>query len=99
MTLQSAVDTTVAETNSILPLGQWKTIYIVYVSPYGGGEATVLYINGLQSTGYNFKQNAYVSSFLSPSDLTTIGAGFVGKLRRFQIYSPVAYQLDPGNIL
>ena len=99
MTLKSAFKTAIAETASPLSLGKWNMIFVAYVNTHGGFGLTVIYVNGFQTTGYNSKLNEFVSSSLSSSDIITVGAGFIGKLKRLQIYSPSTYQLSSSIIL
>jgi len=82
-----------------LSIGQWNWIYasIIY---YNGIVATSLVsINGAFNvdTSPNVAPS-YPSSVFSNSDQIRIGAGFIGQIRRFQVYSPGAYQLD-GSII
>ena len=72
-------------------------IYASYVYTHGGRGLSIVHINGMPATGYADTGAAYGPTFFSNSDIIYIGPGFTGQLRRLQIFSPAAFELDQGS--
>ncbi len=93
MTLKAEIEGVIQETSKTFNVGEWYWIYAAFFYNEGGLGASALYVNGgLYLTPYTATAQGTLK--LSTSDIVRIGAGFAGKLRRLQVYSPTAYRLN-----
>ena len=75
-------------------------IYVSYTYTYGGYGATNFYIDGSYvgpSLATHTAYGANGNMVFSASDYVQFGAGFLGQLRRLQVYSPAAFRLNPDS--
>ena len=93
MKLKGQMEGANAESSLTLNLGEWYWIYASYIYTVGGVGVSAVYINGGQFLA-PYTSNAQGASKLSNTDLVRFGAGFSGKLRRMQVYSPAALKLN-----
>ena len=97
LTFKHIIQTSSATGAAILTLGRWHTIYISFIYSNGYVGTSLATIDDVYiSSPAIFYPSTYQSSIFTSSDKITIGAGFIGQLKRLQIYSPGVYQLDPG---
>jgi hypothetical protein len=94
MKLKSVVDGTSAEGTKILKLGEWNQVYIAYLLTTGKFSAALVQINGGSVDSFPSKTVTFSSTSFSTNDNILIGVGFIGQLRRFQVYSPAAFELS-----
>ena len=94
MKIKLRLQTEVAEGLSALPVGQWKMIYASFVYNDGVLAAALVSKDLPAADSASFTLSSYGTSAFSSSDKITIGAGFIGQLRRVQIYSPAAFEPD-----
>lgn len=93
-TVQSIASTTP------LTLGKWAAIFVSYSYTYGGYGVANFYIDGAlvdPAIATNTAYGANGNTVFSTSDYVRIGAGFIGQLRRLQVYSPAAFRLNPNT--
>jgi len=93
MTLKTTLQTKAAET-AVIASERWYMVYVMAFYNDGALAAFSTSINGPAFASMDYTTSPYQHSDFSYSDLVKIGGGFIGQLRRFQIYSPGAYQLD-----
>jgi len=70
-------------------------VTVSYSYTFGNYGVSALYLNselGPIKTG-----TAYGSSIFSSSDRVRFGEGFVGQIRRIQVYSPAAFRVNYGR--
>ena len=99
MYIQTEIDGFTAEVSTPISVGQWTMIYASYIYSVGGVGASEVYINGVEGDAHPIIQNAKGPSHFSNADILTVGPGWTGQLRRFQIYSPTTLRLFQGLIL
>jgi len=97
MRLKTKIKAGSAEMLQILSVGQWTTVYVVYTFTYGGHGFSKIYINGADALGIVAIIDAPRPSVFSNLDVVKIGRGFIGQLRRIQIYSPAASSFVTGS--
>ena len=97
--LESQIDD-IPRTLSIgITVGKWTQIYASYIYTYGGiGEASVT-IDGVLTSGSPAIPNGHGPGVFGTADTIGIGPGFVGQVRRIQIYSPTILHLYQRNCL
>jgi len=69
-------------------------VTVTYSFTYGGYGVSIIYIN--TQTGPIITGTAYESSIFSSSDRVRFGEGFIGQIRRIQVYSPAAFRVNSG---
>lgn len=84
----SAVGTTVLE------LGKWNQVYFSLLYTSGKFGEVLVQINGGPVDSFHSGTVSMSRTWFSTSDLIAIGSGFIGQLRRFQVYSPAALELN-----
>ena len=97
MKLKSAIDDstgTSAEGTTVLQLGEWNQVYLSFLITSGWFTAALVQINGGPVDSFPSMTNGLGPAAFSTNDIVYIGAGFVGQLRRFQVYSPAALELS-----
>ncbi len=93
MTLQTYFDIYPMQTTDTITTGMWNTIYVVYASTGSGYGVSKIYINGVDSNGQATTTSSPGPATFTAGDVIKIGQGFVGELRRFQIYSSASFGL------
>ena len=78
------------EGTTVLSLKEWNQVYVGFLITSGTYMATLVQINGGSVDSFPSITNGFTSAILSTSDIAYVGGGFVGQLRRLQIYSPAA---------
>jgi len=97
MKLKTWVGTSSALMSDTFAIGQWVTIYVSYSLTQGLYGVSFLFINeGIYQT-FTSVYTAPNSTALSTLDTVKIGEGFIGQLRRMQIYSPGSTYLNKGS--
>lgn len=100
LNFQLGLDTTLSAASAIsLTLGKWAMIFVSYTYTYGGYGSSNFYIDGAYGNpglGTHTAYGANGNTVFSASDYVQFGAGFVGQLRRLQVYSPAAFRLNPA---
>jgi len=100
MFLKTQIDsTTSALITPAIQQGKWTMIYASYAYTYGGLGVAVVYINGVLATGNAVTASAYGPSVFTNADYIRIGKGFLGQLRRLQIFSPAPLNFYQGKLL
>jgi len=95
ITQATAISTTITSPESTtLTLGAWAMVYVSYSFTSGGYGASNIYVDGKKS-GDAITVKAYGSSVFSSSDRVRFGEGFIGQIRRIQVYSPAAWRVNP----
>jgi len=80
-----------------LTLNQWSTVFVSYSYTYGGFGISAIYIDGQFTNIPPRSSTGYLASAFSTSDVVKFGGGFIGKLRRFQVYSPAGFRPNEGS--
>ncbi len=96
MTLKATLESAYDHNSLTLNVGEWYWIYASRVYIAGGVGVSVVYVNGEKLSLYPVVSSAQGPSKMSSSDKVRFGAGFSGKLRRVQVYSPAALKLNEG---
>jgi len=76
-----------------LAVGRWTQIYIGCIYASSGIGAALIHIDGVHVDSSPNAIRLGASSIFSTADTIKIGGGFIGHVRRFQIFSPGAFQL------
>lgn len=97
MFLQTHIDSASSvEITPAINLGEWTMIYASYIYSYGGHGLSTVYINGVLTHRYAITATARGPSFFSNTDEICVGRGFIGNIRRVQLFSPTPLQLSQG---
>jgi len=97
MKLKSYIETSGSEGVTALVQGQWSQVYMGCTYSAGGSAALTVHVDGVGTDSAPGIMRANAASIFSSADSIKIGGGFIGLLRRFQIYSPGAYQLGSDS--
>jgi len=73
-----------------LSLGSWAQVYVFYSFTSGAYGISKIYLNGIPTDGFAVVAVGTTPPVFSPTDVVKIGGGFVGHLKRLQVYSPAA---------
>ena len=98
MKIKSTISGSGQEGTTVLIPGQWTMIYASFFYNLKTLNAASVVINGASTDSSTHASPGYYSYIFSDSDVIKIGAGFIGQLRRLQVYSPASYLLDYGSI-
>ena len=92
MKLRATIKDGNQEMDTVLTVGHWATVYVLYSFTAGGYGIAKVYVNEGPAGGLAATSNApnIPTIFSSTLDTLKIGGGFVGHLKRFQVYSPAA---------
>ena len=99
MKIKSTITSSGQEGPTVLVPGQWNMIYASFFYNVKTVNAASIILNGVTTDSAPYTNTGYYPSVFSNSDVIKIGAGFIGQLRRLQIYSPAAYLLDKSLFL
>ena len=95
LSLKATIQTQSVDGTAVFGLGTWNLIYVSIIYNDGVFASIMASVNQGIPDCSTYIFNAYEPSVFSESDIITLGAGFIGQIRRFQVYSPAAFQLDP----
>ena len=87
-------DSVTSSATTAFVLGTWTMVFVSYSYSVGGYGASNIYLNGIRGPSA-ITTAGYGSSVFSTSDRVTFGEGFLGQIRRIQVYSPAAFRLNP----
>jgi len=93
--LKTFIGPSTALLSQSLTLGKWASVYIMYSFTAGGYGLSRAYINGIDAGGLAETTNGLAHSQFSTADILRVG-GFVGHLKRLQIFSPAAIGMNKG---
>ncbi len=81
--------------NPLVP-GEWTQVYIGILYGKEGLSSAVVHVNGIKDSNPSVRTSGPAPIF-SNLDVLTVGNGFNGHIRRFQIYSPGALEIGPNS--
>ena len=97
MRIKTTIRDQSVEMATVIPAGEWRTVYVVYTFTTGGYGISKVYIDGADAGGSAWTSSSTSPPSFSNSDLIKIGGGFKGHLRRFQIYTPAASPFETAS--
>ena len=98
MVLSTQIDDEVGALSIGIQVGEWTQIYASYTYTERGLGETLVFVNGVLAAGSPFTQTAHGPGVFGADDTISIGSGFIGKIRRVQIFSPAVLQIDSSNL-
>lgn len=93
--LQISQDGLTSGLTAALVPGEWNMVYVSYLYTVGGYGAAIIYLNTVGGISV-VSGTVHGSSVFSNSDRVRFGEGFIGQLRRIQVYSPATFRLNTG---
>ena len=92
-TLPSSPTVTSIEGDTVLATGEWNMIYASFIWNDEFLLGATVSVNGAEPDS-DLNYFGWPSGVFSTDDPIFIGMGFIGQLKRIQIYSPAAYELN-----
>ena len=91
--LGTLMENTMGTRTSPLLIGKWTMVYVSYFRTVKGQGFSKILLDGIsEETSFTWVSGASDYSTCTAMSSIKVGNGFIGEIKRIQVYSPAAYR-------